>query len=450
MLCIALSFVLTVGGGALAGGTFGYGNVYELDDQGVWQLVSDGDVTVNPVGGSKSRFDNVGGAFGISVGAELAFENVLDDTGGLSLFGAAAFYATESNTAEFVSSCGMFKITVTARPFEDPDLVNMVWVDEPWVDDKGNFVSGYFYLPYSKTKAQWQFTYRVTNTLDKAITINEVKDNFGAELDLVGDPTTHWGTDISETIIMTDWAVRRSSMTNMVIVQGAPTQREVPVDTGTLIIIERAQNFGFQWQDFQLQPGEWAEVTFVLETGLNPAGIQSYSSCGWYALNSEGALKYRYDGQPGQGQISVAGKTFWVSVCTPPSTSICVEINTGVDWYLLKPGSYFAQIIEGRVTVQGNGQADVAVTFDDFDDLKKGDEVLPVQYFIGEAAPEPSDWFSPSLLNETTVALTAAESTPAYLWVWQNVVLEGQSPGQYTNTGVITFTLINSKPFVEP
>lgn len=428
MLCIALSFVLTVGGGALAGGTLGYGNVYELDDQGVWQLVSDGDVTVNPIGGSKSRFDNVGGAFGISVGAEVTLSSNRRHS---ALRGASA-HGQDSNTAVYEATCPdgvVFRMIVTALPFDDPDLIDMVWVDQEWEDDNGNLLPGYFYLPYSQTKARWQYTYQIENLRpdNKTIVFDEerpgfpgVSDRFSAELQLAN---SGWPDGL----------------------EGNPSV------THGILNLDFTGNTKFWWTGFELEHGQTAEATFVLETGVNPGGVQSYSSCGWYNLNSEGVLKYQIRVSPSQvtqGMTDIPGQTFWVSVCTPPSTSICIEINSGVDWYLLKPGSYFAQVIEGRVTVQGSGQADVAVTFDDFDDLKKGEEVLPVQYFIGEDAPEQSDWFSPNVLNETTVTLQAAEPTPAGLWVWQNIVLEGQSPGQYTNSGVITFTLINSQPYV--
>ena len=55
-----------------------------------------------------------------------------------------------------------------------------------------------------------------------------------------------------------------------------------------------------------------AELSVVVETGLNPAGKQEYTSCGIHDLNSEGTLKYATDGKPGFSERK--GYTFQVEV----------------------------------------------------------------------------------------------------------------------------------------
>ena len=61
-----------------------------------------------------------------------------------------------TNTHTWVSPDGMFCVTVTALPFDDPSLTDMYWDD----------TDQHFALPYLRTVAKWQFTYKVTNTLD--------------------------------------------------------------------------------------------------------------------------------------------------------------------------------------------------------------------------------------------------------------------------------------------
>jgi len=225
------------------------------------------------------------------------------------------------------------------------------------------------------------------------------------------------------------------------------------LDTGTLVIYSIG-NDGFSWSDFCLAPGEWAELTLVVATGKNPAGKQSYTSCGHYDL-SAGALKYTYEGQSGKGQQSLYGTPFRVSVCTPAPPGMCIEVRAGLHWFVRKPGDFFAKALESTVTVEGDGEVDVGVVFSQFANLRKlpdSDEAIPVLYYPTTTPQEPQEddpWISPEVLNQTEMVLLAATGEPATLDIWQRVAVGMQTPCSYENTGVVTFTLVNTRPYCQ-
>ena len=107
-------------------------------------------------------FGNIGVSSSIAATAVVDFHD--DD--------ASMLNVQSSSTHFYTSPDGIFSMIVTALPFEDPALIDMVWDD----------VNQWFVLAYPRTIARWQFTHQVTNVLNTAITILEVKDNFGAEL----------------------------------------------------------------------------------------------------------------------------------------------------------------------------------------------------------------------------------------------------------------------------
>ena len=290
--------------------------------------------TVKTVSAEAVVFGNIGVSSSIAATAVVDFHD--DD--------ASMLNVQSSSTHFYTSPDGIFSMIVTALPFEDPALIDMVWDD----------VNQWFVLAYPRTIARWQFTHQVTNVLNTAITILEVKDNFGAELAIES-----WETHVPP---------------------GSDTDEQLD--------LRIKGNYGFSWQNIYLQPGETAQITLTTITRTNPAGKQHYGDCGLHSLNAQGVLKYRYDGMKGDGEKSIEGRSFRVKVCDKPPISVCFEVSaTGVEWYIRKPGDYLANPIDGtvRVTNGCNQAAEVAVTFGNFANLKSdAGQQTPVFYALGD------------------------------------------------------------------
>jgi len=113
-------------------------------------------------------------------------------------------------------------------------------------------------------------------------------------------------------------------------------------------------------------------------------------------------------------------------------------MNTKATWFLRLPGDYYGRALIGTV----NASHPVAITFSGFDNPvhANSDQTLPLFFALDEG--QPQGWLTPEQLNRTTLILPTDRS--AATWnMWQRVVLDGQSAGTYSNTGVITFTLQN-------
>ncbi len=130
-----------------------------------------------------------------------------------------------------------------------------------------------------------------------------------------------------------------------------------------------------------------------------------------------------------------------------PPSDMCVAIsNTKALWYLRKPGVYATNAFQ--ITVNASRQ--VAITFSNFDNLQPqggiGLERIGVQYALASDFPDPSDWTNAYDLNNKSVILGSGSSS---LNLYQLVNLQTQSSGIYTNVGTITFTLQNTKVYIE-
>lgn len=293
-------------------------------------------------------------------------------------------------------------LTITVTPLTDNIEVD---TDEGW-----------FILPGTGNYAEWRFVYSVTNLGDVEMKDIEVKDNFGGELE-VRSANGSWSA--------------------------SPTKGQVVVSHSGAM-----KNFKFKWDGFVLAPGESASLTIDVKLGENPAGKQEYTSCNKvYELNSGGVLKFRWQQQQGQGWTSYEGEPFEVWVpCSPPS--VCVKLSAaGTEWYIRKPGDYYTRMLEGEI--RATGDATVAITFSGFDNLRSvsSSQVIPVFYALKSNPPADSDWLTPQQLNEDTSLELKVSADAASSWnMWQRVNLGTQSPGMYSNVGVITFTMVNSQP----
>jgi len=77
-------------------------------------------------------------------------------------------------------------------------------------------------------------------------------------------------------------------------------------------------NTKLTWNVGTLAVGEWAELYFTVQTGINPSGKQSYTSPGWYELNSGAALKFRMDGtRYSLEDFGLYINSIWIEVHTP-------------------------------------------------------------------------------------------------------------------------------------
>lgn len=257
--------------------------------------------------------------------------------------------------------------------------------------------------------ASWCFTYRVENiSPEESMGIAWVRDSFGAELKVK------------------DWAVTCPSGVDPGVV-------EFHTNKGKM------EKWFFNWDGFKLGPSQWAELSVVVETGLNPAGKQEYTSCGIHDLNSEGTLKYATDGKPGFSERK--GYTFQVEV--PCASYLCLDfLGAKITWFIRKPGDCYVQAVKGAVTASGP----VRVTFDGFGNLmgtSTGD-IVPVFYALGGSVPDAGSWMDPDQLNLMEQYLECSDSTVEWV-LWQRVLLGTQSVDIYHDKGVVTFTLGNTQ-----
>lgn len=413
---ISLLLLLVVSG-SVAATTFGYSDVYWLNEKtGNWVKDDGTGASLEKKGSGESTFGNSGGSALITGSTIIAFGD--DSLNTLSSFGSLSTLAL-GNSYTWVNdpSNEIFSITAEALPFDDINLVNMVWDED--ADE--------FFLPHKNTVATWRFTYKVTNNSDVTMEKVEVSDNFNGELVIVESSA---------------------------VVSG--------VTDSVVFINKKGGNGGsyeLTWSKFSIPPGGSAELTLLVVTGMNPGGHQQYNECGTHFLHSGGVLKYKPDGK---GQKSIGGGDEWrfkVRVCDdPPSPpedhpTVCFEVSaSSVNWFIRKPGDFYAKVLDARVRVSGGGNTDVivAVTFSDFDNLiSDSGQVIPVRYSFADE-PDLDGWMTPADLNGIVgMELTASAENDASFSMWQRIVLDTQSPGTYQNVGVITFTLVNSQPYFE-
>ncbi len=130
-----------------------------------------------------------------------------------------------------------------------------------------------------------------------------------------------------------------------------------------------------------------------------------------------------------------------------PPSGMCVEVsNSKILWYIRKPGKYATNAFEVKV----NSVYPVVVSFSNFDYLQPqggiGLEGVEVYYAISDDLTENIDWISAPALNNRSMTLSSGSSSVNF---YQLVDLKNQSSGIYRNTGTITFTIQNSKVYVD-
>lgn len=124
----------------------------------------------------------------------------------------------------------------------------------------------------------------------------------------------------------------------------------------------------------------------------------------------------------------------------------------GWEWYVRKPGDYFADCIQGHV--QSNGS--VAITFVGFGDLEaEGAAVNPTigtfyAALTGSGEPSPDDWVAACELSSVTIGDSLALHTGMSWKLWNRiVVVDCNSPGVYGNYPTLELTLLNQATWLD-
>ena len=130
--------------------------------------------------------------------------------------------------------------------------------------------------------------------------------------------------------------------------------------------------------------------------------------------------------------------------------------GTRWDWRILKPGTYAADCIEFKL--QSNNS--VLIDYEDFADLLRTTEggvkqTIDTYYSFGESIgqAESNGWVRAADLNEhdDIIPDSAVLHVNYVTKLFNKIVVENcNSSGEYEDTAVITLTLLNQQPWVDP
>lgn len=138
-------------------------------------------------------------------------------------------------------------------------------------------------------------------------------------------------------------------------------------------------------------------------------------------------------------------ETAWAGGNPPSRMSVRVS-SSKIAWYIKKPGKYMTNAFE--VTI--NSTDSVTISFKNFDNVKPqggiGVKDISVFYAISDDLAGEFNWIPAENLNNWIVTVKAGVSN---LNFYQLVDLKTQSAGIYRNTGTITFTVQNTKAYIE-
>lgn len=120
--------------------------------------------------------------------------------------------------------------------------------------------------------------------------------------------------------------------------------------------------------------------------------------------------------------------------------------NTTWEWYIRKPGDYFADCM--KFYIRSNG--DVVVTFNGFADLlhENGSNTLET-YYYATTGNLPEAWVAAGELDSYTLLTNDVIGGIEYT-LWNRIVVEESSiVCSYKNSGIITITLDNQKDWID-
>jgi hypothetical protein len=123
-------------------------------------------------------------------------------------------------------------------------------------------------------------------------------------------------------------------------------------------------------------------------------------------------------------------------------------------WFVRKPGTYVANCI--TATLQSN--SDLEITFSGFDHLKYAtgtsvNDTIEVEYAFGPQLPIPENVWTPAPdLNNVPLLVPDSQilHDGATYKLWNRIhVVRCNSASTYRDTGTITLTLKNQKPWID-
>ncbi|ACM23628.1 hypothetical protein [Thermotoga neapolitana] len=123
-------------------------------------------------------------------------------------------------------------------------------------------------------------------------------------------------------------------------------------------------------------------------------------------------------------------------------------------WFVRKPGTYVANCI----TAELHSNSDLEITFSGFDHLKYAtgtsvNDTIEVEYAFGPQLPIPEEVWTPAPdLNNVTLLVPDSQilHDGATYKLWNRIhVVRCNSASTYRDTGTITLTLKNQKPWID-
>lgn len=191
-----------------------------------------------------------------------------------------------------------------------------------------------------------------------------------------------------------------------------------------------------EWSGLILEPGGCASLTVILETLGDPAS-QEHGTTAYYVLNAGMVVEFAVG--DGVAARESTDEGYSVEVRRTPKMQLTMS-SPEMLWYIRRPGDYYVKAFSGTVA----SNALVVVTFTHFTNLENNrtGEALQVYYSLQTQHPGTDEWIPPEELS--AMSLNVSPSEEAVQWaLWQRVVLEEQSVGEYVGGGVITFAMQN-------
>jgi len=203
---------------------------------------------------------------------------------------------------------------------------------------------------------------------------------------------------------------------------------------------KRGYGQSIEWSGFSLEPGGRASLTVVLGVVLGTSGSsvgQDRAPSRDYVLNAGMVVEF-VTGQRAEAHESV-GKGYSVEVRRRPQVLLTMS-SPELEWYIRRPGVYYVKAFHGTVA----SNALVVISFSDFTHLKNVNTgaVIPVYYSLQTEHPGVHEWILPEELSAVFLEVLPYEEAVEWA-LWQRVILEEQSVGEYIGGGVITFTMQN-------
>jgi|LSQX01.3.fsa_nt_gb hypothetical protein len=123
----------------------------------------------------------------------------------------------------------------------------------------------------------------------------------------------------------------------------------------------------------------------------------------------------------------------------------------GWEWYVRKPGTYYADCITFKV--QSNGEVEFSFDFDNLvreDNEQETNAEIKLWFGYANCDEQPGQWYEAAYLGPVTIP-DSTELHDGLVWkLWNKIeVVNCNSPGLYEMTGQITMTLSNQACWID-